>query len=128
MDGWTDTQTDIYDLRLSTFPLPAPTAEMFPPTFAPVLLPPVEEMVVDLHTPFTLTCRGSGKLAWESPLDVMARSQEDNSGLFATTITVDAATAMHTGYYRCYYSTNTTEDIKYSSIYVYVPGRRCILL
>uniref|UniRef100_A0A8C9ZGY5 Platelet-derived growth factor receptor alpha n=1 Tax=Sander lucioperca TaxID=283035 RepID=A0A8C9ZGY5_SANLU len=94
---------------------------MFPPSSAPVLLPEVEEMVVPLHTPFTLTCRGEAKLAWQTPLDVHEQTQEDNSGLFVTTITVDSATAMHTGYYACSYSHNTTEDIDDSSIYIYVP-------
>lgn len=98
----------------------APTAVMFPASSAPVLLPQVEEMVVPLYTPFTLTCRGEAKLAWETPLDVAEKTQEDNSGLFVTTITVDNPTAMHTGYYTCLYS-NTTEDTERSSIYIYVP-------
>ncbi|XP_053286553.1 platelet-derived growth factor receptor alpha [Pleuronectes platessa] len=99
----------------------APTAMMFPPSSAPVLLPQIDEMVVPLHTPFTLTCRGEAKLAWETPLYVQELSQEDNSGLFVSTITVDAATAVHTGYYTCFYSRNTTEDMDDSSIYIYVP-------
>uniref|UniRef100_A0A3B5AQL0 Platelet-derived growth factor receptor alpha n=1 Tax=Stegastes partitus TaxID=144197 RepID=A0A3B5AQL0_9TELE len=94
---------------------------LIPPSSAPVLLPEKEEMVIPLHTPFTLTCRGEAKLAWETPLDVPAQTQEDNSGLFVTTITVDSATAMHTGYYTCFYSRNTTEDTDDSSIYIYVP-------
>ncbi|XP_031167585.1 platelet-derived growth factor receptor alpha [Sander lucioperca] len=104
-----------------TLKVKATTAMMFPPSSAPVLLPEVEEMVVPLHTPFTLTCRGEAKLAWQTPLDVHEQTQEDNSGLFVTTITVDSATAMHTGYYACSYSHNTTEDIDDSSIYIYVP-------
>uniref|UniRef100_A0AAQ5XLU1 Platelet-derived growth factor receptor alpha n=1 Tax=Amphiprion ocellaris TaxID=80972 RepID=A0AAQ5XLU1_AMPOC len=80
-----------------------------------------EEMVIPLHTPFTLTCRGEAKLAWEMPLDVPEQTQEDNSGLFVTTITVDSATAMHTGYYTCFYSRNATDDAEDSSIYIYVP-------
>lgn len=95
---------------------------MFPPSSAPVLVPQEEEIVVPLHTPFTLTCRGEAKLVWETPLDVPEIAQEDNSGLFVTTITVDNATAMHTGFYNCYYSSNSTEDTEDSSIYVYVPG------
>lgn len=105
-----------------TLKVKAPTSMMFPPSSAPVLLPQLEEMVVSLHTPFTLTCLGEAKLAWETPLlDVREQMQEDNSGLFVTTVTVDNATAMHTGYYRCFYSRNTTEDTEDSSIYVYVP-------
>lgn len=101
-----------------TLKVKAPTAMMFPPSSAPVLLPRTDEMVVPLHTPFTLTCHGEARLEWETPLDVLELSQEDNSGLFVSTITVDVATAAHTGYYTCFYSGNTTEE---DSIYVYVP-------
>ncbi|XP_042339142.1 platelet-derived growth factor receptor alpha isoform X2 [Plectropomus leopardus] len=104
-----------------TLKVKAPTAMMFPPSSAPVLLPQVEEMVVPLHTPFTLTCRGEAKLAWETPIDVHEQTQEDNSGLFVTTVTVNNATAMHTGYYTCFYSRNSTDDSEDSSIYIYVP-------
>ncbi|XP_069555354.1 platelet-derived growth factor receptor alpha [Brachyistius frenatus] len=99
----------------------APTGLMIPPSSAPVLLPDVEEMVVTLHSPFTLTCRGEAKLTWETPLDVPKETQEDSSGLFVTTITVYSASALHTGYYTCFYSRNTTEDVEDSSIYIYVP-------
>lgn len=97
----------------------------FPPSLAPLLVPQADDMVVPLHTPFTLTCQGQAKVAWETPLDVPEKTQEDNSGLFVTTITVDKATAMHTGYYTCFYSGNTTEDTEDSSIYIYVPGKGC---
>lgn len=102
--------------------LPAPTAVMFPPSSVPMLLPQAEEMVVPLHTSFTLTCRGEAKLAWDTPLDVPKKTQEDNSGLFVTTINVDSASAMHTGYYTCSYTRNNTEDAENSQIYIYVPG------
>uniref|UniRef100_A0A4W6CDF5 Platelet-derived growth factor receptor alpha n=1 Tax=Lates calcarifer TaxID=8187 RepID=A0A4W6CDF5_LATCA len=92
-----------------------------PALLTPMLLPQIDEMVVPLHTPFTLTCRGEAQLAWETPLDVLEQTQEDNSGLFVTAITVDNATAMHTGYYTCFYSKNTTEETEDSSIYIYVP-------
>ncbi|KAI3369000.1 hypothetical protein L3Q82_025972, partial [Scortum barcoo] len=99
----------------------ASTAVMFPPSSAPVLMPQVEEMVVPLHTPFTLTCRGEAKLAWDTPLDEPEKTQEDNSSLFVSTVTVDNATAMHTGYYTCFYNRNSTEATEDSSIYIYVP-------
>ncbi|XP_037627127.1 platelet-derived growth factor receptor alpha [Sebastes umbrosus] len=104
-----------------TLKVKAPTAMMFPPSYAPVLLPSLEEMVVPLHTPFTLTCQAEGKLAWEMPFDVHEQTKEDNSGMFVTTVTVDNATAMHTGYYTCFYRNNTSEDMEDSSIYIYVP-------
>lgn len=59
---------------------------------------------------------------WETPYDMLEQSQEDNSGLFVTTIAVDEATAMHTGYYVCLYNDHTAEETKTSSIYVYVSG------
>lgn len=98
---------------------------MFAPSSAPVLLPQMEEMVVPLHTPFTLTCRGEAKLGWATPLPVDEQTQEDNSGLFVTSITVDSAAAMHTGYYTCTYVSNITEEMEDSSIYIYVPGMCC---
>uniref|UniRef100_A0A8C5DXD3 receptor protein-tyrosine kinase n=1 Tax=Gouania willdenowi TaxID=441366 RepID=A0A8C5DXD3_GOUWI len=94
---------------------------LLPPSSAPVLLPELEEIVVSLHNPFTISCRGGEKLAWETPLDVPEQTREDNSGLFVTTITVERATAIHTGYYTCFYNRNTTEDSDDSSIYIYVP-------
>lgn len=100
----------------------APTSVMFPPSSsAPVLLPPVEELVVPLHTTFTLTCRGEARLAWSTPLAAQEHAREDNSGLFVSTVVVDNATATHTGYYSCFYGHNATEDTEESSVYVYVP-------
>lgn len=101
----------------------AATAGMIPLSSAPVLLPEQDEMVISLYSPFTLTCRGQAKLAWETPINAPEQTQEDPSGLFVSTITVDNATAMHTGYYLCFYSRNTTEDEEedYSRIYIYVP-------
>ncbi|XP_035997377.1 platelet-derived growth factor receptor alpha [Fundulus heteroclitus] len=90
------------------------------PSSVPILLPDQDEMVVTLHTPFTLTCRGDAKLLWETPYPLAEQSQEDHSGLFVTSITVDKATVMHTGYYTCYYSGILNEE-KSSSIYIYVP-------
>ncbi|TWW57585.1 Platelet-derived growth factor receptor alpha [Takifugu flavidus] len=107
-----------------TLKMKAPSASMFPPSSAPLLLPQLEELVVPLHTAFTLTCQGEATIAWDVPLDVPEKMQEDNSGLFVTTISVDSASAMHTGYYRCFYRRNATEDVDeamQSSIYVYVP-------
>ncbi|KAK2907583.1 platelet-derived growth factor receptor alpha [Channa argus] len=103
-----------------TLKVKAPFTMALPPSSAPLLLPQLQEMVVPLHTSFTLTCRGEAKLAWLIPFDAYEQMLEDNSGLFVTTITVDNATAMHTGYYTCYYNRNTTEEVE-SSIYIYVP-------
>lgn len=95
---------------------------MLPPSSAPVLLPDKDELLVPLNTPFTLTCRGEAKLEWDTPHDVSVRVQQDHSGLFVTTITVDCAEALHTGSYKCFYSGSNAEDSKIRSIYVFVPG------
>lgn len=124
MDGRTNGRTE-RRTHHCCISLSAPSASMFPPSSAPLLLPQLEELVVPLHTAFTLTCQGEAAISWDPPLDVPEKTQEDNSGLFVTTITVDSATAMHTGYYTCFYRRNATEDADealQSSIYVYVPG------
>uniref|UniRef100_A0A3P9Q3Y4 receptor protein-tyrosine kinase n=1 Tax=Poecilia reticulata TaxID=8081 RepID=A0A3P9Q3Y4_POERE len=90
------------------------------PSSPPILLPDEDEIVVPLHAPFTLTCRGGAKLMWETPYDMLEQSQEDNSGLFVTTIAVDEATPVHTGYYVCLYNDHIAEETKTSSIYIYV--------
>ncbi|KAM4628758.1 platelet-derived growth factor receptor alpha [Polymixia lowei] len=105
-----------------TLKVKAPGAVLFPPASAPLLLPQREEMVVALGSPFTLTCRGEAELSWETPVYLAEQTQEDNSGLFVTTVTVDDATAAHTGFYTCFYTGgNSTEETDDSSIYVYVP-------
>uniref|UniRef100_A0A3B5LUE4 Platelet-derived growth factor receptor-like protein n=1 Tax=Xiphophorus couchianus TaxID=32473 RepID=A0A3B5LUE4_9TELE len=106
--------------KLLTCPVLGSTRLNLRPSFPPILLPDEDEIVVPLHEPFTLTCRGGAKLMWETPYDMLEESQEDNSGLFVTTIAVDEATAMHTGYYVCLYNDHTAEETKTSSIYVYV--------
>ncbi|XP_015241041.1 PREDICTED: platelet-derived growth factor receptor alpha [Cyprinodon variegatus] len=90
------------------------------PSSAPLLQPDLEEMVVPLHSSFTLTCRGGTKLVWDTPFHRVEQSQVDR-GVFVSTITVDIATLMHTGYYTCQYSGNITEEAEASSIYIYVP-------
>lgn len=92
------------------------------PSSAPMMLPDVDEMVVPLHTSFSLTCRGAAGLAWDMPFDMLEETQEDSSGLFVTTVTVNNATGIHTGSYTCFYSTNSTDDTEESNIYIYVPG------
>ncbi|XP_037554264.1 platelet-derived growth factor receptor alpha [Nematolebias whitei] len=99
----------------------ASAGPMILPSSAPMMLPDVDEMVVPLHTSFSLTCRGAAELEWDMPFDMLEETQEDSSGLFVTTVTVNSATAMHTGSYTCFYSTNSTDDTEESSIYIYVP-------
>ncbi|XP_036409962.1 platelet-derived growth factor receptor alpha isoform X1 [Megalops cyprinoides] len=103
---------------------------MLQPLTAPEISPPLLEMVVALHSSFQLRCRGETELFWETPLDhtdMLEEAVEDNSGLFVTSITVENATATHTGAYVCYYANRSTDDDEeseeeeQSSIYIYVP-------
>uniref|UniRef100_A0A672QGJ6 Platelet-derived growth factor receptor alpha n=1 Tax=Sinocyclocheilus grahami TaxID=75366 RepID=A0A672QGJ6_SINGR len=87
---------------------------------APVMWPQRDSMEVSLHSTFRLTCRGQAKLSWHSPVYLHDQIDTAKKGLFISTVTVDNATAAHTGEYICYYdSSNNTEE---TSIYIYVPG------
>ncbi|XP_016143980.1 platelet-derived growth factor receptor alpha [Sinocyclocheilus grahami] len=86
---------------------------------APVMWPQRDSMEVSLHSTFRLTCRGQAKLSWHSPVYLHDQIDTAKKGLFISTVTVDNATAAHTGEYICYYdSSNNTEE---TSIYIYVP-------
>uniref|UniRef100_A0A1A8UQB2 Platelet-derived growth factor receptor alpha n=1 Tax=Nothobranchius furzeri TaxID=105023 RepID=A0A1A8UQB2_NOTFU len=115
--AWSDSHTAQFSFLLK---VRASAGLMILPSSAPVLLPNVDEMVAPLHTAFVLTCRGAAHLEWEIPHTVLEQTQQDSSGLYVTSITVEKATAMHTGYYICFY-TNATHHTEESSIYVYVP-------
>ncbi|XP_030627008.1 platelet-derived growth factor receptor alpha [Chanos chanos] len=97
----------------------APTPMLVQSLSAPVLWPQRDTLLVTLHSTFRLTCRGVDELAWDSPITLAKQTLEHKRSLFVSTITIDNATAEHTGEYSCYYySGNQTEE---SSIYVYVP-------
>ncbi|KAI5090427.1 platelet-derived growth factor receptor alpha [Silurus meridionalis] len=88
-------------------------------TMAPVIWPRKETMEVFLNSMFRLTCRGQAEVVWEGPVSFDKQNLDDKNGLFVSTVTVDSATAMHTGEYTCFYKNgNQTEE---SSIYIYVP-------
>ena len=88
-----------------------------------MLNPDQEDMIVPLHSSFSLTCRGHSPLYWNMPFDLPEQTQADSSGLFVSAITVEAAIAHHTGRYSCHYA-NAPEDDEPTSIYIYVPGTR----
>ena len=77
-------------------------------------------MVVSLHSTFKLTCRGLADLTWSCTAFNNEPTLEDKRGVFVSTVTINNATAVHTGDYTCYYQDgNYTEE---ANIYVYVPG------
>ncbi|XP_015201394.2 platelet-derived growth factor receptor alpha [Lepisosteus oculatus] len=93
----------------------------------PIISPSQKEMVVQLHSSFKLTCSGEREVDWDIPLDeefYHMQFEEDNSGQFVVSISVQNASVFHTSSYSCYYkdaNSSTTEDLEYSSIYIYVP-------
>ncbi|XP_061086315.1 platelet-derived growth factor receptor alpha isoform X2 [Conger conger] len=109
-------------LRVKTPSQPLQPLALFPPAIEPQ----GEETVVPLHSPFRLRCRGEAELAWDTPTLLGPDWEgpgEDNSGLFISSVTVENATAAHSGFYTCYYTyaNNTDHELEASSIYVYVP-------
>uniref|UniRef100_A0A8C5G444 Platelet-derived growth factor receptor alpha n=1 Tax=Gouania willdenowi TaxID=441366 RepID=A0A8C5G444_GOUWI len=97
------------------------TSGLSPPT----IVSNREEFILQHNSVFNISCTGKKNVVWVEPLPqntfVFPGYYTDNSGLFVTTITVERATAIHTGYYTCFYNRNTTEDSDDSSIYIYVP-------
>ncbi|KAK1175956.1 platelet-derived growth factor receptor alpha-like [Acipenser oxyrinchus oxyrinchus] len=93
----------------------------------PVISPHKEELIVQPLSSFKLSCSGESEVTWDAPVEdsqVMLEEEEDNSGLFVTSLNVQNASASNTGYYSCYYSAvNNTEDanLDKSSVYIYVP-------
>uniref|UniRef100_A0A4W4GYS8 Platelet-derived growth factor receptor alpha n=1 Tax=Electrophorus electricus TaxID=8005 RepID=A0A4W4GYS8_ELEEL len=86
---------------------------------APVIWPNLDTMVVSLHSTFRLICHGQAELMWDSPVVLDKQMLSQKQGLYISTMTVDNATAAHTGEYICeYHHRNQTDE---SSIYVYVP-------
>uniref|UniRef100_A0A669D9Q0 receptor protein-tyrosine kinase n=1 Tax=Oreochromis niloticus TaxID=8128 RepID=A0A669D9Q0_ORENI len=91
------------------------TSGLLPPT----ILSDQEEFVLQPNSLFNISCTAKTHVVWEEPL----QKNEDPNGLFISTITVDSATASHTGYYTCFYSRTFAEDTaEFSRIYIYVPG------
>ncbi|KAF4070920.1 hypothetical protein AMELA_G00279030 [Ameiurus melas] len=89
------------------------------PMLAPVIWPRNKTMVVFLHSMFRLTCRGQAEVVWKGPVSLDKQKSDDKKGLFVSTVTLDSATATHTGEYTCLYKNENQTDK--SSIYIFVP-------
>ncbi|KAJ3600139.1 hypothetical protein NHX12_034089 [Muraenolepis orangiensis] len=94
----------------------------FLPGSAPLLYPDREDMVVPLHASFSLTCRGHAPLHWTTPFDLPEQTQEDSSGLFVSAVTVETATAHHTGRYSCRYGDAPEDDERTNPAVPFVPS------
>ncbi|XP_022520156.2 platelet-derived growth factor receptor alpha [Astyanax mexicanus] len=85
----------------------------------PLIWPRKEEMVVSLHSSFRITCRGQEELSWSTPIHIDEPVSKDKRGLYVSTLTIDNASAIHTGEYTCSYNNGNQTDEAY--IYIYVP-------
>lgn len=82
------------------------------------------ELVLGLHSTFSLFCYGDGALAWEREGQPLAALLEHRDGIFISNLTLRNVTGRHTGEYVCTYSPDQApEPAERKTIYIYVPGR-----
>lgn len=82
------------------------------------------ELVLDLHSTFSLLCYGDEALVWEREGQPLAASLEHRDGVFVSNLTLRNVTGRHTGEYVCSYSPDQApEPSERRALYIYVPGR-----
>ena len=82
------------------------------------------ELVLGLHSTFSLLCYGDGALVWEREGQPLAASLEHRDGVFVSNLTLRNVTGRHTGEYVCTYSPDQApEPAERKALYIYVPGR-----
>uniref|UniRef100_A0A4W3IG22 receptor protein-tyrosine kinase n=1 Tax=Callorhinchus milii TaxID=7868 RepID=A0A4W3IG22_CALMI len=95
----------------------------------PDIYPNKAEIIVKLHTSFSLKCSGDNEVDWELPFptdfvtDVKKKSEENNSGQFVKSLDIENAMGTFTGRYICYYTgkQDDYDDILGRDIYVFIP-------
>lgn len=82
------------------------------------------ELVLGLHSTFSLLCYGDSMLVWEREGQPLAASLEQRDGVFVSNLTLRNVTGRHTGEYVCTYSPDQApEPAERKALYIYVPGR-----
>lgn len=82
------------------------------------------ELVLSLHSSFSLLCYGDRELVWEREGQPLAASLEHRGGVFVSNLTLRNVTGHHTGEYTCTYSPEQApEPAERKTLYIYVPGR-----
>lgn len=82
------------------------------------------ELVLSLHSTFSLLCYGDRELVWEREGQPLAASLEHRDGVFVSNLTLRNVTGHHTGEYTCTYSPEQApEPAERRALYIYVPGR-----
>uniref|UniRef100_A0A8D2PKT5 Platelet-derived growth factor receptor-like protein n=1 Tax=Zosterops lateralis melanops TaxID=1220523 RepID=A0A8D2PKT5_ZOSLA len=87
------------------------------------------ELVLSLHSTFSLLCYGDRELVWEREGQPLAASLEHRDGVFVSNLTLRNVTGHHTGEYTCTYSPEQApEPAERRALYIYVPDPSLVFL
>ncbi|KAI1234124.1 hypothetical protein IHE44_0003838 [Lamprotornis superbus] len=80
------------------------------------------ELVLNLHSTFSLLCYGDRELVWEREGQPLTALLEHRDGVFVSNLTLRNVTGHHTGEYTCTYSPEQApEPAERRALYIYVP-------
>uniref|UniRef100_A0A8V0YR75 receptor protein-tyrosine kinase n=1 Tax=Gallus gallus TaxID=9031 RepID=A0A8V0YR75_CHICK len=87
------------------------------------------ELVLRLHSTFSLVCYGDGTLVWERDGQPLTAVLEHRDGVFISNLTLRNVTGRHTGEYACFYSPDQApERAERKALYIYVPDPSLVFL
>ncbi|CAN8189945.1 unnamed protein product [Coccothraustes coccothraustes] len=87
------------------------------------------ELVLSLHSTFSLLCYGDRELVWEREGQPLTASLEHRDGVFVSNLTLRNVTGHHTGEYTCTYSPEQApEPAERRALYIYVPDPSLVFL
>uniref|UniRef100_A0A8B9PPA6 Platelet-derived growth factor receptor beta n=1 Tax=Apteryx owenii TaxID=8824 RepID=A0A8B9PPA6_APTOW len=87
------------------------------------------EIVLSLHSTFSLVCYGDGMLVWEREGQTLDASLEHKDGVFVSNLTLRNVTGRQTGEYVCTYSPDQApESTERKAVYIYVPDPSLVFL
>ncbi|OXB59438.1 hypothetical protein ASZ78_004797 [Callipepla squamata] len=87
------------------------------------------ELVLRLHSTFSLMCYGDSMLVWERDGQPLTASLEQRDGVFVSNLTLRNVTGRHTGEYACFYSSDQApERAERKALYIYVPDPSLVFL
>ncbi|NXP90234.1 PGFRB factor, partial [Passerina amoena] len=87
------------------------------------------ELVLSLHSTFSLLCYGDRELVWEREGQPLTASLEHRDGVFVSNLTLRNVTGQHTGEYTCTYSPEQApEPADRRALYIYVPDPSLVFL
>uniref|UniRef100_A0A8C3LHN3 Ig-like domain-containing protein n=1 Tax=Chrysolophus pictus TaxID=9089 RepID=A0A8C3LHN3_CHRPC len=87
------------------------------------------ELVLRLHSTFSLVCYGDSALVWERDGQPLTALLEHRDGVFVSNLTLKNVTGRHTGEYACFYSSDQApERAERKALYIYVPDPSLVFL